>query len=635
MKRIQISVAAGLGLAHLVLLSGSTSGQEMPSRPMDEVVVTASRSSKKRSETGKVVRVITADQLEKSQGRTLPEVLNQVAGLHIGGSGNNPGDIKSVYLRGASQGNTLILMDGVPVNDASSISGEFDISGIAIDQIERIEILKGGNSTLYGSDAVAGVINIITKKGYDKPSGNLLVSAGTYGTFREAAGLRGKWNQTSLAVNASNLDTRGFSIARPMSSGEGEPFDRDGFHQRSAGINLGRDISSRWTLKGNLQYNRNRADMDFGAFTDSKDHTYQKESVFYGLGSKVLVGGGALSLNISQNFVSNEFDENNVLTNNKGNITNADAVLNYPLASFLDLTAGGTFKYSETDQAGPYGTLKADNNISSAFSSFFLHTAPGLNLEVGGRVNSHSEFGSNFTYTLNPSYVWDQRYKFFVNLSSAYKVPTLYQLYSEYGNLDLKPETSRTLEAGVELEVVRNVVNANFSWFDRSIRDVIAFGAIGSRFGYINEDKQDDRGYEAEVAISPGGRFDFTAFFAHVDGEITTPSGTSFNLYRRPKNTFGATAGIHALRNLDLNLIYKWADERRDQYYDASIPPFGETVMVTLQPYQMLDLYAQYRPFSKFMVFGEVKNMLDTAYSDFAGFNTSGRSLTAGLRIDL
>ncbi|HEY0895674.1 MAG TPA: TonB-dependent receptor plug domain-containing protein, partial [Sphingobacteriaceae bacterium] len=406
MKRIQISVAAGLGLAHLVLLTGSTSGQEMPSRPMDEVVVTASRSSRKRSETGKVVRVITSEQLEKSQGRTLPEVLNQVAGLHIGGSGNNPGDIKSVYLRGASQGNTLILLDGVPVNDASSISGEFEISGISIDQIERIEILKGGNSTLYGSDAVAGVINIITRKGFEKPAGNLLVSAGTYGTFREAAGLRGKWNRTSLAVNASNLDTRGFSIARPMTPGTEEPFDRDGFHQRSLGINLGQEMNSRWTLKGNVQYNRNRADMDFGAFTDSKDHTYQKEAVFYGLGSKVLVGRGALNLNVSQNSVSNEFDENHVLTNNKGRIATVDGVLTYPLASYLEVTAGGTYRYAETDQAGPYGTLKADNNISSAFTSFFVHTVPGLNLEVGGRVNSHSEFGSNFTYTVNPSYVW-------------------------------------------------------------------------------------------------------------------------------------------------------------------------------------------------------------------------------------
>ncbi|HEY1007933.1 MAG TPA: TonB-dependent receptor [Sphingobacteriaceae bacterium] len=633
MNRIQISVAAGLGLAQLVLLAGSTSGQELPSRSMDEVVVTATRSSRKRSETGKVVRVISAEQLQRSQGRSLPEVLNQVAGLHIGGSGNNPGDIKSVYLRGASQGNTLIMLDGVPVNDASSISGEFDIAGIALDQVERIEILKGGNSTLYGSDAVAGVINIITRKGSDRPAGNLLFSGGTYGTFREAAGLQGKVNGTSLAVNASNLDTRGFSIARPKSRVSGEQFDRDGFHQRSLSINAGQDLGARWSLKGNLQYNRNRADMDFGAFTDSENHTYRKESVFYGLGSKALVGRGELNLNISRNAVTNEFDEDNVLTRNEGRITNADAVLTYPLASFVDLTAGGTVRYAETDQVGPYGTLTADNHISSAFSSFFFHSASGLSLEAGGRINSHSEFGRNFTYTLNPSYLLAQRYKFFVNFSSAYKVPTLYQLYSEYGNLDLKPETSRTLEAGAELDVVRNVLNVSVAWFDRSIRDVIAFGPIGNRFGYINQDEQNDRGYEVELALTPGRVVDFTAFFAHVDGEITTPSGTAFNLYRRPKNTVGATAGLHLGPKLDLNVIYKWADERQDQYYDASIPPFGETVRVTLEPYQLLDLYAQYRPSGRVTVFSEIKNLLDTDYSDFVGFNTAGLSFTAGLRI--
>ena len=156
-----IGVFAGLGLVCAQLPAWA---QEKGNYQLNEVVVTASKSPRKQSEIGKVVRVISAEQLEQNQGRSLTELLNQVAGLTIGGNGNNPGDIKAVYLRGASAGNTLILLDGVPVNDASNISGEYDISSIAIDQIERIEILKGGNSTLYGSDAVAGVINIILKK---------------------------------------------------------------------------------------------------------------------------------------------------------------------------------------------------------------------------------------------------------------------------------------------------------------------------------------------------------------------------------------------------------------------------------------------------------------------------------------
>ena len=160
MKKNLVIVAAGLGLAQLVLLAGSSRAQEDPLRSLNEVVVTASRSPRKQTEIGKVVRVINSEELAKSQGRTLPELLNTVAGLVIGGNGNNPGDVKPVYLRGASSGNTLILIDGIPVNDASNISGEFEIGGIAIDHIERIEIVKGGNSTFVFSHCRVVIILI-------------------------------------------------------------------------------------------------------------------------------------------------------------------------------------------------------------------------------------------------------------------------------------------------------------------------------------------------------------------------------------------------------------------------------------------------------------------------------------------
>ncbi|HEY0899697.1 MAG TPA: TonB-dependent receptor plug domain-containing protein, partial [Sphingobacteriaceae bacterium] len=292
MKKKQIRVAAGLGFAQLALLVGSASAQDQPMRSLEEVVVTSSRSPRKQSEIGKVVRVINRVQLEQSQGRTLPEVLNQVAGLTIGGVGTHPGEIRSVYLRGASSGNTLILLDGMPVNDASSISGEFDISAIPVDQIERIEILKGGNSTLYGSDAVAGVINIITRKGYGRAGVNLLASAGSFGTFKEAIGFNGQLKNTVLAINASNLDSRGFSIAEPKPNVNVTEFDRDEFHQQGVGLNINQQLNPAWSVKGNVQYNKNRADMDFGAFTDALNNDYRKENTLLGFGAKGLIHAG-------------------------------------------------------------------------------------------------------------------------------------------------------------------------------------------------------------------------------------------------------------------------------------------------------------------------------------------------------
>ncbi|HEY0898364.1 MAG TPA: TonB-dependent receptor, partial [Sphingobacteriaceae bacterium] len=635
----QIRVAAGLGFAQLALLIGSASAQDQPMRSLEEVVVTSSRSPRKQSEIGKVVRVINREQLEKSQGRTLPEVLNQVAGLTISGVGTHPGEIRSVYLRGASSGNTLILLDGVPVNDASSISGEFDISAIPVDQIERIEILKGGNSTLYGSDAVAGVINIITRKGYGKPSVNLLATAGSFGTFKEAIGVNGQLKNTVLALNASNLDSRGFSIAEPKPNVNATEFDRDEFHQKALGLNVTQQLNPSWSVKGNFQYNNNKADMDFGAFTDALNNDYRKENTLFGIGAKGLIHAGELNVNISRNNVSNRFNEGDVITRNIGRITNADAYLNYPLTTFADLTAGGTYKYSETDQEGPYGSLAAEdanNSISSLFASFFLKNKSGLNAELGTRFNHHSEFGNNITYTLNPSYVLAEQYKFYINLSSAYKVPSLYQLYSEYGNLNLKPETSHTYEAGVDLDIIKGGLNVSLSYFRRNIDEVIAFGALpGNRFGYINQDRQEDHGFEFELAATPVKNVSISAFYAYVDGEITTPAGSEFNLFRRPKNSLGAAASVHLGKKVDLNLQYKWVDVRHDRYYDASIPPFGETVEVLLEPYHLLDAYIQYRPGSRLTLFTDLKNLLDSDYTEFIGFTTRGLSFNAGVKIDI
>ena len=182
-----------------VIISSQLLAQPVPqssegdslSKTLDEVVFIANKYPKKQSETGKVITVINRFQLDRSGGKTLGEVLNTVAGTTVIGANNNLGTNQTVSIRGASAGNVLILIDGIPVNDPSVITNYFDLNLFSIDQIERIEIMKGGQSTLYGSDAVAGVINIITRKNIKNKLGiNAGVTAGSYNTFKENLGFR-------------------------------------------------------------------------------------------------------------------------------------------------------------------------------------------------------------------------------------------------------------------------------------------------------------------------------------------------------------------------------------------------------------------------------------------------------------
>ena len=149
----------------LFLWQGQLFAQEDSSaKSMDEVVITANKFPQKQSSTGKVLTVITQEQLQKNAGRTISEILNEQVGVSVNGATNTLGTIQFLYTRGAAFANTLILIDGIPLNDPSNINSEFDVNTFPTYQIERIEILKGAQSSLYGSDAVAGVVNIITKK---------------------------------------------------------------------------------------------------------------------------------------------------------------------------------------------------------------------------------------------------------------------------------------------------------------------------------------------------------------------------------------------------------------------------------------------------------------------------------------
>ena len=239
-------------LTAIALLSAiRLSAQEVTAvKNLNEVIVTANKVEQKQNSTGKVVTVITKEQIEKSPGKTVAELLNEQAGITINGAYSSPGSVQTLYMRGANASRALLLIDGIPVNDPSEINNDFDLNLFSINDVERIEICKGAQSTLYGSDAIAGVINIITiKKDIDKAFNvKAIVAGGTYNTFKGNVQLYGKADKFSYTLRYAKLKTDGFSSAYD-STGKNN-FDKDGYNGNATNALVQYQASANFIVEG-------------------------------------------------------------------------------------------------------------------------------------------------------------------------------------------------------------------------------------------------------------------------------------------------------------------------------------------------------------------------------------------------
>ena len=618
-------------------------------KKLDEVVVTANKYPQKQSSTGKVLTVISREQLEKNAGRTLAQVLNEQAGLIINGSQNALGTNLGVFMRGAGGSNTLILVDGVPATDVSGITNEFDLNQFSVDQIERIEILKGAQSVLYGSDAVAGVINIITKKqNSNKPFGiNATIAGGSYGTFKGTVGISGKTTMITYNAQYSRLQSDGFSAAHdPTGNGN---FDKDGFKQNVFSVNISAQATKNWQLRLFGEYGQYKADIDDGALSDDKNNTLNNKNLQAGLASVYDFGKGSFHVNLNLNNTErmlddlkdtppnpNDFDPFHGLY--KGKSLFAEAFANFNLQEHIGLLAGIDMRGQKANIATTYGDLGQDSlksNQLSGYASFFLKSLGGFNAELGARITHHSVFGSTFTYSFNPSYIINRQVKIFANIASGFRAPTIYNLASEYGNKDLKPEKSMSYEAGIQYINTNNTINFRVTWFNRTIKDLIIFkSTFTPPYGqYGNADKQKDNGFELEATLRPVNKWSIIANYSYVNGKVSTLSAatgkdTSFyNLYRRPKNTFNTTIGYQANKKLYTSIGLRWVDKRDDVFFNNNT---FATENKVLGAYYNLDAYAAYQIKSFVKLFVDLRNITNQEYFDLYGYNSRRFNFMAG-----
>ena len=635
-----------------LLLASATSYAQDSVKTLNEVIVTATKSPIKQSETGKVVDVITQEQLQKNAGKTLGEILNQQPGLIINGADNNLGTNQTVYMEGASSGNTLILLDGVPLYDASGITSEFDLNNFALDNIEKIEILKGAQSTLYGSDAVAGVINIISKKGAEKPFNlNINHSMGSYHTYNDAVSISGSNGKgQTYFVSYNKVYSQGFSSAYD-STWKGN-FDKDGFNQDVVQLNYGFQPFKKTSVRLFGKYNNNRSDVDAGAFIDDKDYTNHNDNTIAGTSVDYKLDRGFIRFQYSYNRFNRRLLDDSGYTNifenyargkYYGTSNYAELYTNLNLNKNIEFLAGIDYIRNSTTQSYislpdygypslPISADSAKTNQVSTYASFILKTNNGFHTELGGRWNHHSIYGSNFTYSFNPFFLIKSHYKIFANISSAYRAPSLYQLYSQYGNRDLKPEQSVTYEAGLQYYSTR--INARVMGFARNISDVLYFYTDPVTYSskYINADKQKDYGIETEATINLSSSFSAALNYTYVDGKIATKdfSGKDtsyFNLYKRPKSVLNVSLNYQVTKELFLSTQIKTVSKAFEPQY---MGPNYE-----LKSYYTLGFYGQYLFNKNFSVFADFQNVTDQKYFVTRGYTTKGFNMTGGVKMKL
>lgn len=615
----KLVIAAGLGLIQLGI-HGKAFGQE-PIK-LDSVIISATKNDQKQSQTGKVVTIIGSDVLERSHGKNLTDLLNEQAGIVVGGATGNIGLNKSLFVRGAASAYAVVLIDGILVNNPAGSGSSFDLRMFSIDQIDHIEIIKGGQSTIYGSDAVAGVINIVTKKG--KEAGNSVygvASYGSYQTYKGTIGISANVERFSYNIAYTQINTDGISEAANP-TGNTTEFDKDGNKSAAVNANFSLQATDKFSISPFLRYFYGHYDFDGGSFQDSKTNNFKLKHFNGGANTRYNFGSGKLNLNYSyENSSTNSVNQYGE-SFSEGTMNLADLFYNQKIGDKLDVLVGLDNRAVKFNS----GTASS-TNLFSTYASVFAHDLSIFNIEVGGRYNKHKQYGENYTYNITPSINVSKQVKLFGTVSTSFKSPTLENLFGLYGaNLDLVPEKSKNFEAGVNFSFADDKYSMRAAGFNRDLTNAIVYGNVG----YVNQANQKVKGFELEPAVKLGA-FNFNGYYAYVEGtefNFVTNEVSDY-LLRRPKHIFGANAGVQVTTAFYASAAFKYNGTRTDGN-------FTDYKIENLPAYKLLNFYGEYALANKRVkLFADLKNVLNEKYSEFYGYNSMGFNMNAGVSFNI
>ncbi len=568
-----------------ILFALSVSGQQYDTINMavlNEVVITATRNEKNLNSIGRSISVITREDIERSGALTVSELLDRQAGIIVVGAQQNPGSLNSIATRGANNSHTIVMVDGVRISDPSSTDNSLDLTELSVANVDRIEIVRGSHSTLYGSAAIGGVINIITKKNYAESGIHVdaNINGGVFGkggssitknllvNYTDKTGLyfiAELFNSHSGGINAT-VDT----ISNPDTYKH--PDMSDGFRKTDLIGKIGYR-KNKLNLYGSFKKVMQDLDVDDGAFIDDENYTinFDRNLFTYGASYKfneifsLKFLGGMSDLerkaiddsskidtdgNTDQSYFSGKYSGALFSNELQADFSTKGLQLVIGGASYKETMSAQTYYFS--DQWGGYiSETDLDSlNINTTTSSVFIHadlngelineSLKAFSLGLGGRYLSHNSFGSNITYEINPSFQIQENSLLYLSYSTGFNAPSLYQLYAperDYGsgisrgNETLESETSFSLEIGIK-QKVNHYLWWSVSCFQTVVSNTIDYVYLWNKnqdidsltyldyLGdtYINLGEQTNRGIELSIHSKVSDKLSISANLSLVNG---------------------------------------------------------------------------------------------------------------------
>ena len=598
----------------LCLLSLSTPAfAEPPDVVLPEIVATASRWEEPVERVPQDMTIITHADIEKKGVPFVADLLRSQPDLQVVQNGG-PGTVATLLMRGGSSSQVLVLVDGIKYNSPST--GEADLSSLMTTDVERIEIIKGPQSTLYGSEAMAGVVNIITKKGAGKLKADLSAEGGSFSTVKTAGSVSGGTDRTNYRLSATWFDTDGIPIAKNGSL-------PNGYSNKSVSARLGANPSDTSSVELNLRYGTDRTHLDnytFGVGPVDTVNYIQTHETYQIAATGKIFPWEKYEQSLTLSYLSDDLDSTDPVTAyNNYRIKSKTELLDWQHT--LDLhpvtvTGGFAYRYEAAENVGTFDQSIDDK--AGYLNAKLALLDDALILNAGGRYDDHSIFGAAFTYRTGALYylkALEMRFK--ANLASGFRAPSLNELYyPDYGNLDLKPEKSTGYDLGVEKDLLDKKLVLGATWFRQRYRNLIQTDP--NTFAAVNIGNARTEGVEIKATALATDNLKLGAGYCYLDAKDLD---TGAFLPSRPRNKVSSSVD-YSIAKLTLTGEYLFVSRR-----------FDSTANRDMSPYSLVNLRGSYLLCKNSSLFVRIDNLLNKSYEEAAGYGTPGISAFGGVKV--